>query len=309
MTRCGPREASTTRARYCGSVTSSSSPANERAARPTMARLADNSASTISSRDTVATAAPLRLGMLQSLHPDAGGGPPRIRRRSRVIRPTRRFARRQPERNWLFGAENGRHRPLRPGTSVRPCASQLELFSYSVEVDDMSLAGPVQLLAIAFDGSAIPDRVRRAVADLRDNADVRLVEVLGLIRDPSGAIEWQELPDLWPDPTATGDMLRALLDRPVSAGVPAVDASSESRPGARAVLLGGDRVPDPQDIPPQASVPCWCCWNTIGPQRYWTASKAPGCSRSVTHGSMAGPCRRWGSGPRLPNGEPGPAGS
>ena len=174
----------------------------------------------------------------------------------------------------------------------------------------MSLAGPVQLLAIAFDGSAIPDRVHRAVADLRDNADVRLVEVLGLIRDPSGAIEWQELPDLWPDPTATSDVLRALLDRPVSAGVPAVDASSESRPGARAVLLGPDGVPDPQDIPPPASSAV-----LVLLEHHRAGVNATGLRRRrrdvPDRSHMAGwwALQAVGLGPRLPNGEPGPAGS
>ena len=47
-TFCGPREASTTSARYWGSVTSESMSASDRAAMPTSARLADSNASTAS---------------------------------------------------------------------------------------------------------------------------------------------------------------------------------------------------------------------------------------------------------------------
>jgi hypothetical protein len=47
--RCDPREANTTNARYCASVTSSATVASERAATPTSARLAPRTASTSSS--------------------------------------------------------------------------------------------------------------------------------------------------------------------------------------------------------------------------------------------------------------------
>ena len=53
---CGPRAASTTSARYCGSVTSSR-PASDRAATPTITRLADSSASISSSRAVLAAGA------------------------------------------------------------------------------------------------------------------------------------------------------------------------------------------------------------------------------------------------------------
>jgi hypothetical protein len=47
--RCGPREANSTRNLYCGSVTSSATPASERAATATNARLAPSTPSTSSS--------------------------------------------------------------------------------------------------------------------------------------------------------------------------------------------------------------------------------------------------------------------
>jgi hypothetical protein len=114
-------------------------------------------------------------------------------------------------------------------------------------------ASPLQVVMIGFDGPAIPDKIRDATAELRNDQDVRLVDALMLTRGASGAIEWHDLPDLKPaEPEAEGT-IRTLLDRARSGPMLGENTLSGPPPNQRGVLFRADPLPDPRDLIPRGS--------------------------------------------------------
>jgi hypothetical protein len=115
------------------------------------------------------------------------------------------------------------------------------------------VASPVQVVIIGFDGPAIPDEVRAAVADLPGRQDVRLVDALGLSRDRDGSIRRHDLPDLRPDEPSLRGALHKLLDEARSRPV-LEDATLSGAPRQdRGVLFKVDGLSDPRDVLPHGS--------------------------------------------------------
>ncbi|MBC8989597.1 MULTISPECIES: hypothetical protein [Micromonospora] len=104
----------------------------------------------------------------------------------------------------------------------------------------------MQMLMIGFKSDQIPPEVRKELKDLLANDQIRVLDVLTILKHRNRTIEQQPSPDLLPlNSTHSGDLLGRLLRESGSSAV-----MGESTSGGRGYLFKGDDIPQLRDSMP-----------------------------------------------------------
>ena len=127
--------------------------------------------------------------------------------------------------------------------------------------------GPGQLLVLGFKHPDFQGEIRQELDRLRDNDLLRVIDALGVRKDPAGEVEALRVSQLSVDQQqAFGALVGGLIGLG-AAGEEGFELGAERAPRqspSAAACLARRRPGTSWLRSPRTALGCWCCWSTAG---------------------------------------------